>query len=225
MGILSTIRHRRTRNGAFRNIALWRLLVVTENNLTQPEALFASGWQASLRNERREELRIWVDNAWRNGNSGAGAPTIYYTNWPAHGDYAPSPNWRQRLADNEVEWMARVNYAEANSVSGAPKIRVIPGNALMMRIYDDAQRGLIPGVSDAASFLANRSGWWLDDVHPGPYLSLALGYMHMMVIHGTNPHNLPYTGLGLSTQPDLALANYLRDVVIAVVNSTPRAKY
>lgn len=208
---------------AYTQIADWELLVITENNLTQPEALFPSGWQREFRESRRQELRIWLDHAWTQGNNGAGTPLIYYTNWPAHEDYPPSASWRQRLEDNEVEWLARIVHAENNSTSDAPPIRVIPGNVLMMRLYDDADAGRIPGLADAQAFLNDRSGWWVDNVHPGPYLSLALAYMHIAVIHQEDLGPLPHTGLGMDPEPSAALASYLKTVVEDVVASYPRA--
>ena len=208
---------------AWNDIANWELLVVTENNLTLPEALFPSGWQRESRIERREELRIWLDNAWTNGNGGSGARLVYYTNWPAHDDYAPSSDWRQRLSDDEVEWLARVDYAEANSTSGAPPIRVIPGLALMMRLYDDAEAGLVPGLRDGSDFMSSRGGWWTDSVHPGDYVNLALAYLHIHVIHRVDPAALPHSGLGFDNEPSVALADYFRTTVRDLVASYPQA--
>jgi hypothetical protein len=195
---------------AWNQIGDWQLLVVTENNLTHPEILFPGGWEADGRRERREELRLWRDNAWQNGDRGRGAPLVYYTNWPDHNDYPPALSWRDRLAANEVEWQARIEHAEAMGDPMAPKIRVVPGNALMMRIHDDAEMGLVPGLPSGAAFLNARGGWWKDSVHPGPYLSLALAYLHVAVIHGIDPTRLPHTGLGLDREPDRALAFYLK---------------
>jgi len=204
---------------AWREITDWEILVVTEGALTHPEALFPSGWQAESRHKKREELRIWRDHAWANGNGGRGAALFYYTNWPPHGKHPPAASWRERLEVNEVEWLARVAHAEATRPEGAPPIRIIPGNALMMRIYDDAEMGLVPGLANGQAFLANRAGWWLDDVHSGPYLSLALAYLHVAVIHGADPMRLPHTGLGLDREPDRALAIYLKATVRDIARS------
>lgn len=210
---------------AWHDIGDWQLLVITENNLTHPESLFPSGWEVDERRNRREELRTWRDHAWQNGNRGRGAPLVYYTNWPAHDDFAPAASWRERLAANEVEWQARIAHAEANGVAGAPPIRVVAGNALMMRIYDDAEMGLVPGIRNGRDLLANRSGWWTDAVHPGPYLSLALAYLHIATIHGIDPTRLPHSGLGFDREPDRMLAFYLkataRDIARAHSRTAP----
>jgi len=195
---------------AWHGIADWEILVITENNLTHPETLFPSGWQVGERESRREELRIWRDHAWAKGNGGRGAAVFYYTNWPAHDDFDPAASWRERLEANEVEWLARVAHAEATRPEGAPPIRIIPGNALMMRIFDDAEMGLVPGLANGQAFLANRAGWWHDHVHAGPYLGLALAYLHVAVIHGADPMRLPHTGFGFDREPDRALAIYLK---------------
>ncbi len=195
---------------AWTGIADWQVLVVTEINRALPEALFPDGPDAARRQELREELRIWRDHAWANGDGGRGAAVFYYTNWPAHGDFPPAASWRDRLEANEVEWLARVAHAEATRPEGAPPIGIVPGNALLMRIYDDAEMGLVPGLANGRAFLAERGGWWLDDVHAGPYLSLALAYLHVAVIHGADPMRLPHAGLGFDREPDRALAIYLK---------------
>lgn len=210
---------------AWHDIGDWQLLVITEGNWTHPEALFPGGWEAESRREAREELRLWRDHAWKNGNRGRGAPLVYYTNWAEHDNYAPAASWRDRLAANEVEWQARIAHAEARGLRGAPPIRVVAGNALMMRIYDDAEMGLVPGIRNGRDLLANRSGWWADAVHPGPYLSLALAYLHIATIHGIDPTRLPHSGLGFDREPDRMLAFYLkataRDIARAHSRTAP----
>lgn len=195
---------------AWHGIADWEILVITEHNRAHPEALLPDGWSAEERARQREELRTWRDHAWANGNGGRGAALFYYTNWPAHGDYPPAASWRERLEANEVEWLARVADVEQTRPEGAPPIRIVPGNALMMRIYDDAEMGLVPGLANGQAFLDDRAGWWLDDVHSGPYLNLALAYLHVAVIHGADPMRLPHAGFGLGREPDRALAVYLK---------------
>ena len=208
---------------AFGSIGDYELLVVTENNANWPESLFPNpGWETDGRNQRREELRIWLDNAWTNGNGGAGTPLIYYTCWPAHGDFAPAASWRARLEADEVEWLARVTYAEANKTTSAPTIRVVPGNAMMMRLWDDAEAGNIPGIADGAAFLAS-AGWWADTVHPAGYGDLLMAYLHIYTIHGVDPATLPYTGMGLTHEPDATLHAYMASVVKDVVDNYARA--
>ena len=121
--------------------------------------------------------------------------------------------------------MARIAHAETNKTSSAPPIRVIPGNALMMRLYDDAEAGLIPGLNNANEFLSNRNGWWKDGVHAGPFTALALAYLHVAVIHGVDPMDMPHTGLSLPMEPGDALAAYLKNAVRDVVMNTPRSTY
>ena len=58
---------------AWNEIRNWQILVITERNDAHPVALYPSGWEADARQEKREELRIWLDRAWQNGNGGNGA--------------------------------------------------------------------------------------------------------------------------------------------------------
>ncbi len=217
----SPMRWRREHDGpadAWNAMGGFEALVITENNLTHPEALFPSGWEVDERNARRAELVTWVDRAGSLGTQ----DVLYYSSWPAHGEFAPAASWRDRLAADEAEWQARVDYAEANKAGGAPRIWMVPGVPLMMRLWDDAEAGRIPGVANGADFLSSDR-WWNDDVHPGGLGSLALAYLHLMVLYHVDPGSLPHGGLGLSPTPTEAEAAYIKDVVYDVVANYPRA--
>lgn len=203
---------------AWNDMGNYDAIVLTENNLTTPESLFPSGWEAELRQQRRDELLLWVNRAGE-----LGTPSLlYYSVWPAQGDYPPAASWRARLEADEVEWLARADYADANRNEGAPRVWVIPGVPLMMRLWDDAEAGLMPGVSSGADFLASER-WWEDPVHSNGLASLALAYLHIMVLYHVDPRTLPHDGLGLSHAPTAAEAAYIKDVVYDVVVNYPRA--
>lgn len=203
---------------AWNDMGNYDVIVLTENNLTTPEALFPSGWEADMRRGRRDELLLWVDRAGALGTQ----DVLYYSVWPAHGDYPPAASWRARLEADEAEWVARVDHAEANRDEGAPRVWMIPGVPLMIRLWDDAEAGRMPGVASGADFLASDR-WWEDAVHSTGLGSLALAYLHLMVLYHVDPRTLPHDGLGLSHTPSAAEAAYIKDVVYDVVANYPRA--
>ncbi len=203
------------------DIGQYELLVITENNLIAPEALFPGGWQADLRNERRADFLRWVNHARQNGNNGRGAEVILYTNWPAFSDFAPAASWRARLAANEVEWRANADNAAAGANTD---IFIVPGNELMMRLWDDAEAGRIPGISSGSQWQSSGR-WWLDDVHPASLGSLSLAYLMAGVVHHVDPRGLPHHQLGLAITPTAAEASYIQNLVWDIMNNYARAGY
>lgn len=191
-------------------------LVVTENNLTSPESLYPG--TNNNRQGRRQELVTWVNRAHALGTK----EFFYYTCWPNHADFAPAANWRARLVADEVEWLARIEYAELNKNTNAPKVWVVPGLKLMLRLEDDAASGLIPGIANAAAFRASTR-WWEDGVHPNGLGQLALAYLHILCIYHIDPVNMNHTGFGLSHEPTTAEAAYIKDVVYDVARNYPLA--
>lgn len=221
---------------AWGGIADWELLVATEVNNSYPEALFPGGWQASARQEQRDELVAWIDRAWTVGNGGAGATFVHYTSWISQADpnrNSPSitvNSWRERMGYEDVEHLAKVAYAEANKVAGSPTIRVIPGNALMMRLWDEAEAGNMPGAASGAAWAADATHWWdpadgADRVHPIGYGMLALAWLHLAVLHHVDPRGLPYTGFGLAAEPDATMAAWLQGVVYDLATTYPMTGY
>lgn len=218
-------------SGAWRDMAKFEAVIVIERNDTYPVAVFGTGidWIDDIRDERRRTMTDWFARAQQVGNRGKGSDFFFYTPWPAHGDYA-SPvvpylaeprNWRDRLSYDEVEYLDVASVAEAN-VPGSSRIWIIPGNAMMMRIYDDAEAGKVPGLRNGAAFMASKD-WWSDDVHVQGLGSLALAYLHMYVIHHIDPRGKAFTGLDLTRQPNAEQAAYIQNMIYDLVQSYPRA--
>ena len=208
---------------AWTNIADRELLVITENALMFPESLYPSGWQAEAREERREDFVDWVERATVIGNDGEGAEVLWYTNWPGHDDFSPATSWRARLEANEVEWLAVADYA-IEEVEGVDEIFIIPGTVLMMRLWDDAEAGIIPGITDGEDFLDSER-WWEDDVHPDGLGNLALGYLTLGVVHHIDPRTVSATGWGLIPEPTAAEAEYIQNLVWDILNTYVRAGF
>jgi hypothetical protein len=200
------------------DIGQYELLVITENNFIAPEALYPSGWAADMRIERRNDFLTWVNHAMQNGNARQGAEVMLYTNWPAFGDFAPAASWRARLAANELEWLANADNAAAKANTN---IFILPGNALMMRLWDDAEAGRIPGISSGSQWQSSGR-WWLDDVHPANLGSLTLAYLMVGVVHHVDPRGLPHNQFGLAITPTAAEASYIQNLVWDIMNNYER---
>ncbi|MES2749627.1 MAG: right-handed parallel beta-helix repeat-containing protein [Patescibacteria group bacterium] len=190
------------------DIGNYQLLVITEG---VPFIFSASNPEWTL--EHRTWLRTWAEHAWRNGNGGAGAPTILYATW-TNIDDADGP-FRQNLDTYQPIWEDMADYASANLPAQA-KVYIIPANLLMKRFYDDIQAGRVPGIN-------NISGFFSDAIHPNGLGSYAVALQHLLVIHHIDPRGLRSTGFGLSPEPSAALAKYIQDTVWDVTTKYPRS--
>jgi len=208
-------------------ISNWELLVVTEN--------FEGPANNSL-NSSRENLLNFVNNAWENGNAGAGTPTLLWTNWPGidGSDYffdgygipestdGSAAGWRQMLDFLEVGglngtngWQAMQDYANDNRVTGAPPVYVIPGNRMMARFYDDVEANLVPTITHVNQIFT-------DGVHTNNIGAYMITMIHYACIFGQSP-----VGLSNNLHPDVtidaALAGYIQNMVWDVVTNYPRS--
>lgn len=210
----------------------YEVVSVTERNDTYPLEVFGTrtGWINKQRKERRQSMRDWLERSATLGNGGDGADFFFYTPWVKHTNYnAPEKsrklvevnNWRERLAYDEVEFLDIADHAEAE-VPGGAKVWIIPGNAMMMRLWDDAEAGAIPDIANGKEFLASPR-WWKDDVHPDHLGSLALAYLHMYVIHHIDPRGTAYKGFDMEIEPSQAEATYMQNMIYDLVQNYPRA--
>lgn len=182
------------------DIADWELLVITEG-----VPMGSSGSQA--------DFQQWVQHAWENGDNGNGASTLLYATWTGleQGEAA----WRAELDEYVSRWEAMADAGSA-VVPDEGYVYIVPGNFLMMRLYDDIQAGVVPGVSSIRDFFR-------DDIHTSHLGSYALALMHIAVIHHVDPHNVPGTGWQLSPEPSPALTQYLQDIVWEIAQDYDRA--
>lgn len=204
----------------------WELLIVTEN--------FEGPADNSL-NQSRENLLNFVNNSWQNGNSGLGAPTMLWTNWPgidgsayffdgygiAEATDGSASGWRQMLdfldqggLGGTNGWEAMQDYANDNRISGAPPVYMIPGNRMMARFYDDVEANIVPTITHVNQIFT-------DGVHTNNIGAYMITMIHYACIFGQSP-----VGLSNNIHPDVTidtnLATYIQEMVWDVVTSDPR---
>ena len=174
------------------NIAAYDALVITENN--------------SLICTEHEWYSTWVNHAWEAGRGGAGAETVLYTVWRSF-EGQSRQQWRAQLDSDELCWLEKAEYADANRPSGRPRTFIMPGNRLMARVYDDILAGSVPGVSDIMDL-------FVDDVHVnglGAYM-LSLGMIAML--HQYDIREIEARNVEQSFEiPTPAQAEYFRNMV------------
>ena len=193
------------------DIADWELLVITEgvpfilNEGTDP----GSAWYR----DHLDWMRIWVEHAWNNGNNGNGIPTLLYATWT---DLAQGESqWRAELDTYQPLWEQMADFGAENLPDEA-FVYIIPGNLLMMRLYDDIQAGNVPGVTSITDFFT-------DTIPPNGLGSYALALLHIAVIHHINPDVMGHTGYSLTPEPSSELAEYLQAVTWEIATSYDRA--
>lgn len=206
-------------------ISNWELLVITEN--------FEGPANNSL-NLSRENLLNFVNNSWQNGNSGAGAPTMLWTNWPGIDGSAyffdgygipestdgSAAGWRQMLDFLEDGgmggtngWQAMQDYANDNRMSGCPPVYIIPGNRMMARFYDDVQAGLVPTITHVNQIFT-------DGVHTNNIGAYMISMIHYACIFGQSPVGIS-NNLHTDVTIDPNLASYIQQMVWDVVTHYP----
>lgn len=185
-------------------IAGWELLIITEG-----VPLAGAGGSSA------EYLSLFVNNAWNNGNNGNGTPTLLWTTW-TNIDDRDGP-WRQRLDSDGAEWERLQDHANANRPSGAPPVYIIPGHKMMARLYDDIQRGMVPGITNISQFFA-------DNIHLNLLGAYAFAMIHYACIFNTSPVGLPHSLVPSLPSHDVPprLATYLQTMIWDVVTSYPR---
>ena len=193
------------------DIADWELLVITEGVPFQLSQGTGSGsyWYT----EHLDWMRTWVEHAWNNGDNGNGIPTILYATWTDLDQ--GEAQWRAELDTYQPLWEQMADYGAENLPEDA-YVYIIPGNLLMMRLYDDIEAGIVPDVTSINDFFS-------DTIHPNGLGSYALALMHMAVIHHVNPDVMGYTGYSLTPEPSAELAEYLQAIVWEIVTGYERA--
>lgn len=211
------------------DIGKWELLVITEN---------FEGPADNTLNSSRENLSLFVNHAWNNGNNKKGTPTMLWTNWPAidESEYfqyfekfgipkatdGSSSGWRKLLdfmeekgVNNQNGWQRMQDYANANRPQGCPPVYIIPGNRMMARFYDDIQKGLVPGIQRINQIFT-------DGVHTNNIGSYMVTAIHYACIFGKTPVGLPNKLMDGAEIP-ANLATYIQNMVWDVVTKYPRS--
>jgi hypothetical protein len=198
-------------------ISNWELLTITERVPLLYEGGNSQQWYLDGIQEQKQYLSSFVNNAWNNGNSGNGAPTLLWTTW-TNIDNSNGP-WRQMLDIQGAEWERMQDYANVNRPNGAPPVYMIPGHKMMSRLYDDIQLGLVPGITNINQFFS-------DNIHTNNLGAYAISMIHYTCIFNTSPvgltnNLLPSAPMGTPI-PSPALALYLQNMVWSVVTNYQR---
>lgn len=199
------------------NINSWQLLSITERVPLAYEGGNTQQWYLNLIQEQKHYLSLFVNNAWNNGNTGKGAPTLLWTTW-TNIDNSDGP-WRQMLDTQGEEFERMQDYANLNKPSNAPYVYIIPGHKMMAKLYDDIQLNLVPGITNINQFFS-------DNIHTNELGAYAISMIHYACIFNKSPVGLPnnllpnITDSSLIPSPKLAL--YLQNMIWKVVTNYPR---
>ena len=190
------------------DIADWELLVITEGVPINPVAI----------NDSKEYLSRYVNNAWNNGDNGNGAPTLLWTTW-TNIDDSDGP-WRQALNDHELLWEELMDHANANLPSGATPVYIIPGHRMMMRLYDDIQLNLVPGINEIGDL-------FVDTIHLNDLGAYAMAMIHYACVYNESPVGItnvlwPDHLIPDHTIPTPAFASYIQNMVWEIVTNYER---
>jgi hypothetical protein len=193
----------------------WELLIITERVPLLYEGGSTQDWYINGIVEQRENLSLFVNNSWNNGDGGNGAPTLLWTTW-TNIDDSDGP-WREMLNVQGEEWEKMQDHANENRPDGAPPVYIIPGHKMMARIYDDIELNLVPGITDISQFFS-------DNIHLNEYGQYAAAMIHYACTYNTSPVGL--TNILLPDTPELCpsleLATYLQTIIWEEVTNYDR---
>jgi hypothetical protein len=169
---------------------------------------------AARQTEQVDWLLIAAQDAWTNGNGGAGAPTLLYTTWSnivPVGNGHPEDNFtfREKLDFDEPRWEAMMDFVNANVPAGQVPMYMIPAHRLMMRVWDDIELGVGP--------FTNISDIFSDSIHCNEKGQYALTLMHYSCIYGrSSAAYLPDTLLAEDTVTPTESA-YFKSIVDEII--------
>lgn len=199
------------------DIGDWELLSITQSVPLYYEGGSTQQWYIEVIAEQRQKLSDFTNNAWQNGNGGAGAPTLLWTTW-TNIDNSDGP-WRTMLDVLGEEWENMQDFANENLLTGSPPVYIIPGHKMMARLYDDIQLGLVPDVDHISDFFG-------DNIHTNELGAYAIAMIHYACIYNLSPVGLPNNLLPNAPSgtpiPSPQLAAYLQNMIWEVVTSYPQ---
>lgn len=198
-------------------IANWELLCITERVPLLYEGGSSQQWYQEGILAQREALSRFVNNAWNNGNSGKGAPTLLWTTW-VNLDGSNGP-FREMLDVQGVEWERMQDHANAKRPIGAPPVHLIPGHKMMARFHDDIPKGKVPGITQLNQLFS-------DQIHPNELGAYVIAMIHYACIYNKSPLGLPHDLLPSANasvqKPSKEFAEYVQAMVWDVVTSYER---
>ncbi len=200
---------------ARRDIANYDMLVLTERVPVR----------STLQYHHSHEIALtWFTHAWKNGNGGKGAETVYYASWiswqsgPGNKDEYDLPDeqlipFRERLDIEMAAWQDIADYVNQRRPAGSPAMRVIPGPKVMAAVYDAIAAGTAPGLT-AMSELFD------DNIHPNSMGGVLISLAHFAVMYGRDPHVIP-TVRGKPGWPSAEQQAWMKDLVWDLVRAYP----
>ena len=195
----------------------WELLSITERVPLLYDGGSSEQWYIQGIKDQRSTFSLFVNNAWTNGNQGKGAATLLWSTWvQIDGSNGP---FREMLDIQGIEWEKMQDYANQQRPSGAPPIYMIPGHKMMARLYDDIQKGIVPGITKLNQLFS-------DQIHTNELGAYAIAMIHYACIYNMNPVGLTNNLLpNANTEtkiPSKEFANYIQNMVWDVVTHYER---
>lgn len=200
---------------ARRDIADYDMLVLTERVPVRSTVKYHHSHEIAL---------AWFTHAWKNGNGGKGAETVWYATWiswqsgPGNDDKYDLPDeqlipFRQRLDLEMGDWQDIADYVNRKRPQGSPRMRVIPGPKVMAAVYDAIEAGTAPGLTQISQIFE-------DNIHPNGAGGYLIALAHYAVMYLRDPHEVPT----LTDQPGWPTAEqqaWMKDLVWDVVRAYP----
>lgn len=165
----------------------------------------------------------WFEHAWKNGNGGQGAETVYYATWislasgPGNTDPYDMEDerlipFRERLDLEMTAWQEIADYVNANRPSDSPQMRVIPGPRIMAALFDAIAAGRAPG-------LASMDELFSDGIHLSDIGAYPIALAHFAVIYGRDPRGVP--ALRGEGWPSAEQQEWMKSLVWEVLSDYP----
>ena len=163
-------------------------------------------------------LKLFVDNAHQNGNGGAGAKVLYYTIWPFLSGYR-GLTFREGLDAYEANSHYRVDWLIQQT---GQYIHIVPGHRVMMRMWDDFQQGLLPGVTDWGTQIYMPEDPVDQRIHPNGLATYPIACLTHAIMYGESPVGLSYdwvTGPAITVEQAL----YFQQIAWEIATTYARA--
>lgn len=200
---------------ARRDMKNYDLLVLTERVSVRSTMLWHHSHDIAL---------TWFRHAWKTGNGGRGAETVFYASWisvdsgPGNEDGYDHPDerlipFRERLDLEMDAWQDIADHVNRNRPKGSPPMRVIPGPKVMAAVYDAIEAGTAPGLTAMRQLFE-------DNTHVTAKGAFLIALAHFAVIYGRDPRTIPPLR-GKSGWPSPDEAEWMKALVWDVVRAYP----
>lgn len=200
---------------ARRDIANYDMLVLTERVPVRSTLQYHHSHDIAL---------TWFTHAWKNGNGGKGAETVWYASWiswmsgPGNDDKYDLPDeqlipFRERLDLEMGDWQDIADYVNRKRPDGSPRMRVIPGPKVMAAVYDAIMAGTAPGLTAMKELFE-------DNIHPNRKGAYLIALAHYAVMYLRDPHEIPILRND-EGWPSPEQQDWMKDLVWEVVRAYP----